>query len=91
MDGSVKPLKLNTTFDSYDELKESVAHYQRTNFVQPYKRDARTIEAMKKRAPNKELSSFLFSNLNRCSCYHLKSSSQFQKFVIRSYQIDHEQ
>jgi hypothetical protein len=26
MDGSVKPLKLNTTFDSYDELKESVAH-----------------------------------------------------------------
>jgi hypothetical protein len=34
MDGSVKPLELNTTFDSYDELKESVAHYQRTNFVQ---------------------------------------------------------
>jgi hypothetical protein len=24
MDGSVKPLELNTTFDSYDELKESV-------------------------------------------------------------------
>jgi hypothetical protein len=23
---SVKPLELNTTFDSYDELKESVAH-----------------------------------------------------------------
>ena len=41
------------TFDSYDELKESVAHYQRPNFVQLYKRDARTIEAMKKRAPNK--------------------------------------
>ena len=28
MDGSVKPLELNTTFDSYDELKESVTHYQ---------------------------------------------------------------
>jgi hypothetical protein len=53
MDGSVKPLELNTTFDSYDELKESVVHYQRTNFVQLYKWDARTIEAMKKRAPNK--------------------------------------
>ena len=53
MDGSVKPLELNTTFDSYDELKESVAHYQRTNFVQPYKRNARTIEAMEKRASNK--------------------------------------
>jgi hypothetical protein len=48
MDGSVKPLELNTTFDAYDELKESVAHYQRTNFVQLYKRDARTIEAMKR-------------------------------------------
>ena len=50
MDGSVKPLELNTTFDSYDE---SVVHYQRTNFVQLYKWDARSIEAMKKRAPNK--------------------------------------
>ena len=60
MDGSarVKPLKLNTTFDSYDELKESVAHYQRTNFGQLYKRDSRTIEAMKKRAPNKNYHHF---------------------------------
>jgi len=33
MDGSVKPLELNTTFDSYDELKESVAHYE--NFENP--------------------------------------------------------
>ena len=66
MDGSVKPLELNTTFDSYDELKESVAHYQRTNFVQLYKRDARTIEAIKKKAPNKNYQEKLMY-----SCIHV--------------------
>jgi hypothetical protein len=55
MDGNVNPLELNTTFDSYDELKESVAHYQRTNFVQLYKRDARTIRVITK-LPNSEQS-----------------------------------
>ena len=58
------------TFDSYDELKESVAHYQRTNFVQLYKRDARTIEAMKKRAPNKNYQeNRMYSCIKYC-CIH---------------------
>ena len=71
MDGSVKPLELNTTFDSYDELKESVAHYQRTNFVQLYKRDARTIEAIKKKAPNKNyLEKLMYSCIKYC-CIHV--------------------
>jgi hypothetical protein len=70
MDGSVKPLELNTTFDSYDELKEYVAHYQRPNFVQLYKRDARTIEAMKKRAPSKNYQENLMYSCIKYCCIH---------------------
>ena len=58
------------TFDSYDELKESVTHYQRTNFVQLCKRDARTIEVMKKRAPNKNYQENLMYSCIKYCCIH---------------------
>ena len=57
------------TFSTYDELKRTVAEYERSSFVQVWKRDARTIDAAKKRIDRVMKPELQFYQLKFC-CIH---------------------
>ena len=45
---------MNAEFSTYEELEKEIEKYQKDKFVQFFKRDSRTIENAKRRAPNRE-------------------------------------
>ena len=57
-------------FSSFEELSENVQKWERKNFVTLYTRSSRSIEAARRRAPNKTFSDKLkFSELDY-ACVH---------------------
>jgi hypothetical protein len=55
----IKKLEVNTKFNSYEELKQSLTQFEKDNYIQLWKRDSRTIKCMKTRAPNKNFNNDL--------------------------------
>ena len=53
MESGVPSLRLNSKFNSYTEFENYLKVYEEENNVQLWKRDARKIEKMQGRAPNK--------------------------------------
>ena len=67
-------------FSSFEELSENVQKWERKNFVTLYTRSSRSIEAARRRAPNRTfLDKLKFSELDyACVCMEAESTSQKQ-------------
>ena len=46
---------VGSCFDSFDDLKASIASFEKSNFVSLYKRDSRTIEAAKRKGVKRDV------------------------------------
>ena len=61
---------MNAEFSTYEELEKEIEKYQKDKFVQFFKRDSRTIENAKRRAPNREFSNLIKYSELVYSCIH---------------------
>jgi hypothetical protein len=66
----IKKLEVNTKFNSYEELKQSLTQFEKDNYIQLWKRDSRTIKCMKTRAPNKNFNNDLVYDALALCCVH---------------------
>ena len=46
--------KKGQIYQSYSELKSAIEQYEKANYVQTWRRDARKVETQQKRAPKKQ-------------------------------------
>ena len=88
MESGVPSLRLNSKFNSYTEFENYLKVYEEENNVQLWKRDARKIEKMQGRAPNKNFNTdLIYAGLKLC-CVHggkkhkSTSSGKYQFFLL---------
>ena len=67
MESGVFGLSINSKFNSYEEFENSLRIYEEENNIQLWKRDARKIEKMQGRNPNKVFNTALiYAGLKLC-------------------------
>ena len=77
-------LSLNRTFNSYHELEIAKKNYESENNVQLWKRDARKIDNMQIKAPNKKYNhELVYQSIKFCciNCGKMHSTSSSGKFL----------
>ena len=72
-----------TKFSTFEELSQSIKSYEERNFVTLYTRSSRTVEATRRRAPNKKFNDKLHYSELDYACIHggrvYKSKSNSRK------------
>ena len=76
-------LCVGTKFSTFEELSQSIKSYEERNFVTLYTRSSRTVEATRRRAPNKKFNDKLHYSELDYVCIHggrvYKSKSSSRK------------
>ena len=83
-------LRVALEFSSYEDLFSAIKTYEQLHFVTLYKRSSRTIQAARKRAPNRHFADQLVYSKLDCTCVHggrdyisrSKGKRKAQRFVL---------
>jgi hypothetical protein len=67
---SIENLEVNTKFNSYEKLKQSLTQFEKDSYIQLWKHDSRTIKCMKTRPPNKNFYNDLVYGVLKLCCVH---------------------